>query len=164
MEREDLINEKNELFKKLKSESAKQAKTDLIGLTIVCLLIAVHIIYGAINHSDIMVQAFFTFLFFCGFIEIVHKLNWRGKVVKADNAQDFLTIYAKNKIITNWIDIILISIFMILFFVKELTRGSLAELLIIIIGVPLLYFITRGLSDNPKNDINRLRELTQQTT
>ena len=162
MEREDLIKERNKLFEKYRNESAKNGKNGLIAFILACLG-SVLLLNMAINNSSIKEQAFYTILFLSLGIVEFHRMNWNRKASKAENAHEFIAIYDKNKKIEKWINFIVIPIFAILFIVWEIYHGSLSSLLVFGIGVPLVYFIMRGPEIERKKEINRLRELTQET-
>lgn len=162
MEQEGLIKERDKLFEKYRNESAKNGKNGLIAFILVCLAFSVILINGAISHSSIKEQTLYTILFIGVFVEGFHRMNWNRKAGKAENAHEFIAIYDKNKRIEKIINFIVLSIFAILLIAWVIYKGSLSSLLILIIGVPLVFFIMRGEEDNRKNEINRLRELTHE--
>ena len=159
MEQEELINEKNELFEGFKSEFSKQAKRSKIGIVFICLFVGLFIASAVSGHINWLPCTIICILLFGAGC---HSMIWHNKIAKADDAQEFLTIYDKNRKIEKWKTIICLLLFIAIITMdfignKDIDRVIWYGALLVII------LITRPWQDPYKIDIDRLRKLVQQS-
>ena len=86
---------------------------------------------------------------------------WYHKLAKANDAQEFLTIYDKNRKIGNWIT--LTSILLLLIPVIQLIKSNGIEIGILFAAVLVLCLVARFWKYPYMKSIDRLRELVQQS-
>ena len=155
MEPQELTNEKNELFESLKSKFAKLAKPKSILYCLFGLILGIKLLYETFHHAAIVDQLMIAVLFFIYVLIGVVWINWYHKIAKTDNAQEFLTIYNKKKIIE-----IISTIFGLLVLVGIL----ISVIMVFPFELPLLITLMAIAVLMPpvqKNEIERLRELVQ---
>ena len=159
MESQELINERNALFEGFKSYFSRKAKRNIIAFVIFCLLAGLFIYSAVIGDMNRLL---------CIVISIIllvmgsHDMIWHPKLAKADNAQEFLTIYDKYRKIRNWINLTCILFIFAIFIIEQVISQDIKR--IILYGAFLvIWIISRPWQDPYKTDINRLRELVQQS-
>ena len=155
MEPQELTNEKNELFESLKSKFAKLVKPKSILYCLFGLILVIKLLYETFHHAAIVDQLITAVLFFIYVLIGAAWINWYHKIAKTGNAQEFLTIYNKKKIIE-----IISTIFGLLALVGILIPVIKDypvdfPFLITLIGISAL------MPPVQKNEVEKLRELVQ---
>ena len=159
MESHELTVEKNELFESLMRWYSSRSKVSTITFVVCCLLAGLCIFSAVIGHIDWIIGI-------AGCIILLaagcHDIIWYHKLAKANDAQEFLTIYDKKRKIDNWTT--LICALLIIAFIIWLVIGKVDISKVILCGGLLFLSLFEVLGDEPKKkDINRLRELVQQS-
>ena len=159
MEPQGLTVEKNELFESLMRWYSSRSKVSTITFVVCCLLAGLCIFSAVIGHIDWLIGI-------AGCIILLaagcHDIIWYHKLAKANDAQEFLTIYDKKRKIDNWTT--LICALLLIAFIIELVISKVSIAMVIFCGGLLLLSLFEVLGDEPKKkDINRLRELVQQS-
>ena len=157
MEQEILNIGKDELFESIKSDFAKQAKPKSILFCFFCLIIGSKLLYETFHHAAIVYQLTISVFFFLLVLIGAAWINWYHKIAKTDNAQEFLTVYDKKKIIE------IVSIVFGLLALVGIVISIKSELsfeLPLVITLISLAVLTHAVK---KKEINRLRELVQNT-
>ena len=99
MESHELTVEKNELFESLMRWYSSRSKVSTITFVVCCLLAGLCIFSAVIGHIDWLIGI-------AGCIILLaagcHDIIWYHKLAKANDAQEFLTIYDKKRKIDNW--------------------------------------------------------------
>ena len=91
---------------------------------------------------------------------------WLNKITKAGNAQEFLTLYDKNRKVYKWMIIISIIFLIVIFTIVCISSNdNMMDTLIWFNVLLFLSLILRPRQDpyKYKKDIERLRELVQQS-
>lgn len=159
MEPQELINERNELFESLKIWFSKSAKVRSIAFVIFCLLTGLCIFSAIIGHIDWFIGIVCCIIFL---VAGIHDMIWYPKLAKANDAQEFLTIYDKKRKIEKWTT--LICTLLIIAFIIVPVVISKVDIKIFLLPGALLCLVLAELWDDPrKRDIERLRELVQQS-
>lgn len=158
MEPQELINEKTGLFEGFKSYFSRQAKRSTITFVISCVLAGLCLFSAVSGYVD-----WLPCIVCCSVFLAVgcHVMIGHHKLAKANEAQEFLTNYDKYRKIGKCIALscvlLLIAIVIEQAIYKDIKR-------IIIYGALLvLSLISRAWQDPYKRDIDRLRELVQQS-
>ncbi len=159
MEPQGLTVEKNELFESLMRWYSSRSKVSTITFVVCCLLAGLCIFSAVIGYMDWTIGI-------AGCIILLaagcHDIIWYHKLAKANDAQEFLTIYDKKRKIDNWTT--LICALPLIAFIIWLVIGKVDISKVIFCGGLLLLSLFEVLGDEPKKkDINRLRELVQQS-
>jgi len=170
MDQEELIKERDELFEGIKTVFKERAKNFMIGSSVLIILAGLSIyitVYG--NMSPILCALMCA----CILALISSFMFWINKIIKANNAQDFLTIYDKPKQMMKWMNIVLFSLLAIASLIELISKKDISDLLMIA-GIALATSLfsklgstanmTREKQEDFKNDIQRLRELVQLTS
>ena len=158
MEPQELTNEKNELFESFKRWASRQTKGSTISFVIFCLLAGLFLFSAATGYMNWLP------CIVCCIIFLVvgsHGMIWYHKLAKANDAQEFLTIYDKNRKIGNWIT--LTSILLLLIPVIQLIKSNGIEIGILFAAVLVLCLVARFWKYPYMKSIDRLRELVQQS-
>ena len=154
-----MTNEKNELFEAFKRWASRQAKRSTISFAIFCVLAGLCLFSAIIGHMHwlpcIVCCIVFLVVGTLGMIRF-HKL------ANANDAQEFLTNYDKYRKIGNWITIICLLI-LIAIITMDYIYSKDTKRLIWFGALLALTLIARPWQDPYKIDINRLRELVQQS-
>ena len=159
MESHELTVEKNELFESLMRWYSSRSKVSTITFVVCCLLAGLCIFSAVIGYMDWIIGI-------AGCIILLaagcHDIIWYHKLAKANDAQEFLTIYDKKRKIDNWTT--LICALLLIAFIIWLVIGKVDISKVIFCGGLLFLSLFEVLGDEPKKkDINRLRELVQQS-
>ncbi len=158
MEPQEIINERNGLFEGFKSYFSRQAKRSTISLVIFCVLAGLCIFSAIIGYMDwlpCIVVSIVLLVVGCPDMIGCHKL------AKADDAQEFLTIYDKYRKFRKWISLTCV-LFLFAIFIEQAMNKDMKR--IFFYGALLvLWLISRPWQDPYKKDIDRLRELAQQS-
>ncbi len=169
MELEELIKERDELFEGIKNNIKGQAKKFMMGFVVFILLAGISIhstIYG--NMSPILC----TIICVCILVLLSYFMYYFNKNIKANNALDFLTFYDKQEPMMKWISIILFSLLTIAIIIHLIDKKDTFGFFVIVgMALATTFFSylgstahgTREKQEDLKNDIQRLRELVQQT-
>ena len=128
MEQETLNNDKSVLLENTKAVLAKQAKKNNISFLIFCLLMAILLVCIMVKRYDLVVQLIYTVMYaafvFIGF----HITSWVGKMVKAADVNELLSVYDKNiridKTITT-VFIVIAAILLLFLVFKDMTEYTL---------------------------------------
>ena len=161
MEQEELINEKNRLFERLKSEQIQTPAKKWIGgllffgLATIFLLVVLFTEGPTINLLGSIV------LYFACIVAAVHNIIKQKKISKTDNPQDFLTVYDQSMKVDKWVKIVLV-ILLVIYAVFEFLQGH-TFLVICALGICVAFYLFRIASKQRKADIERLRELVRQS-
>ena len=155
MEPQELTNEKNELFESLKSKFAKLAKPKSLLYCLFGLILGIKLLYDTFHHAAIVDQLIIAVLFFFYVLLGVVWINWYHKIAKTDNAQEFLTIYNKKKIIEIITTIfgLLVLVGIIISMIKDFPLDI--PLIFTLIAIAVLMPTVK------KNEVEKLRELVQ---
>ena len=159
MESQELINERNALFEGFKSYFSRKAKRNIIAFIIFCLLAGLFIYSAVIGDMNRLL---------CIVISIIllvmgsHAMIWHPKLAKADDAQEFLTIYDKYRKIGNWINLTCVIFIFAIFIIDQVISKDIKRI-ILYSAFLVIWLISRPWQDPYKTDINRLRELVQQS-
>lgn len=161
MESQELTVEKNKLFESLTWWYSRLAKVSTITFVVFCLLAGLCIFSAVIGYMDWPPSI-------AGCIICLaagsHDIIWCHKLAKANDAQVFITIYDKKRKIDKW-TAITCALFIIAFIIW-LVISRVDIKLVIFSGGLLLFSFFELFEDGPwstKKDINRLRELLQQS-
>ncbi len=162
MEPQELTVEKNKLFESLMWWYSRLSKISTILFVVFCLLAGLCIFSAVIGYMDWTASIVGCIIFLAAgsrYIFLYHKL------AKANDAQEFLTIYDKKRKIDKW-TAITCALFIIAFIIWLVI--SKVDIGLVIFGGGLLFFSFFVMfGDDPltttKKDINRLRELVQQS-
>ena len=167
MEREELINEKNRLFNRLRNEMSEQANKSEILFWIFCVSSVLYLIFVVSDYFaepfDIRDTIYFITVFVTTSVLLFYNTTLNKKVAKTDNAQDFLAVYNKYNKVRNWL---FIAFFTTLLVTKAVWIGFSKDDLInnvLLVGIITLLFLGVFFSRQRK-DIKRLRELVQETS
>ena len=157
MEQEILNIGKDELFESIRSDFAKQAKLKSILFCPFCLILGGKLLYDTFHHAAIVYQLTISVFFFLLVLIGAAWINWYHKIAKTDNAQEFLTVYDKKKIIE--IVSIVVGLLALVGIVISITSELSFDppLIITLISIAVLIPTVK------KKEINRLRELVQNT-
>ncbi len=157
MEPQELTNEKNELFESLKRKFAKLAKPKSLLFCLFGLILGIKLLYDTFHHAAIVDQLIISVLFFIYVLIGAVWINWYHKIAKTGNAQEFLTIYNKKKII-EIISIIFGSLVLVGILIPVIKDFPFdLPFLITLIAIAVL------MPPVQKNEIERLRELVRQS-
>jgi len=170
MEQEELIKERDELFEDIKTDIKERAKKFMI-VSFVFIILAGLSIYSTVygNMSPLLCALMCA----CILALISSNMFWINKIIKANNAQDFLTFYDKQKPMMKWMSIILSSLLTIAILIELIGKKDISGLFMIAgmaIATTLFSRLgsianwTREKQEDFKNDIQRLRELVQLTS
>lgn len=169
MEREELINEKNELFEKLRDKFEDQAMSNKICVRITCALIVfllfieVYDIIGG-NPVDIKEEIYYLVLFGGPMVIGFFSMFMTQKIAKTENAEEFLVSYKKYNHTSCWIIAIFFTLLGIAGSYKhDFSRDSVVSNLIILAVIFVISFIIYYFFNLERKDIKRLRELVQET-
>ena len=160
MESQELTVEKNKLFESLTWWYSRRAKVSTITFVVFCLLAGLCIFSAVIGYMDWPPSIVGCILFLA---VGCHDIIWYHKLAKANNAQELLTIYDKKRKIDKW-TAITCALFIISFIIWLVISKVDISAVILNGGVLFILFVVFG--DGPwttKKDINRLRELVQQS-
>ena len=169
MEQEELIKERDKLFQDIKTDIKGQAEKFMIGFIVFIILFGVAIystVYG--NMSPLLCTVMCT----CILVLLSYFMYCLNKNVKANNAQDFLTFYDKQKPMMKWMGIILSSLLTIAILIEFIGKKDISGLFMIAgmaLATSLFSYLvsaangTREKQEDFKNNIQRLRELVQLT-
>ena len=103
MEHNEKTNEIDRLFERVRSEFTKRAKAKTVIFFLFILILASYVIMLAVQHADMMEQLIYSLMFCLSVAMGSCYMTWFNKLTKADNAQDFLAIYDKNKKMEKWL-------------------------------------------------------------
>lgn len=170
MEQEELIKERDKLFQDIKTDIKERAKKFMI-VSFVFIILAGLSIYSTVygNMSPLICAIMCT----CILVLLSSFMYCLNKNVKANNAQDFLTFYDKQKPMMKWMTIILSSLLAIAILIELISKKDISDLFMIAgmaIVTTLFSYLgstangTREKQEDFKNNIQRLRELVQQTS
>ena len=169
MEQEELMKERDELFEDIKTVLKERAKEFMI-VSFVFIILAGLSIYSTVygNMSPLLCTVMCT----CILVLLSYFMYCLNKNVKANNAQDFLTFYDKQKPMMKWMGIILSSLLTIAILIELIGKKDTFGLFMIAgMAIVTSFFSylgstangTREKQEDFKNNIQRLRELVQLT-
>ena len=159
MESQELTNEKNELFESLKRWFSKRAKVSTITFVIFCVLAGLCIFSAVIGYLDWIPCIACCIIFL---LAGSHDMIWYPKLAKADDAQEFLTIYDKKRKTEKWITLTQ-ALFIIAFIIILVIFKVDISTVIFWGGLLVLLFILSFWKYPYMRYIDRLRELVQQS-
>lgn len=169
MEQEELIKERDKLFQDIKTDIKERAKKFKI-VSFVFIILAGLSIYSTVYGN--MSPLICTIMCTCILVLLSYFMYCLNKNVKANNAQDFLTFYDKQKPMMKWMTIILSSLLAIAILIELISKKDISDLFMIAgMAIVTSFFSylgsiangTREKQEDFKNNIQRLRELVQQT-
>ena len=160
MEPQELTNEKNELFESFKSFASRRAKQSTITFVIFCVLAGLCLFSAVIGYMNWITCIVCCIVFL---IAGSYGIFWYPKLAKADDAQEFLTIYDKKRKIEKWKtltqSLLIIAFIIILVIFKVDTETIIFWGGILVAGMlPIIFWKYPYIKD-----IDRLRELVQQS-
>lgn len=155
MEQQKLINDKNELFESLKSEFANAAKTKSLLYCLFGLILVIKLLYETFHQAATIDQLIISVSLLLYIVIGALWINWYHKIAKTDNAQEFLTIYNKKKMIE------IISIIIALLVLVGILISTIKDLPIEFPLLITLIAIADLVPTMKKNEIKQLRELVQ---
>ena len=169
MEQEELIKERDKLFQDIKTDIKERAKKFKI-VSFVFIILAGLSIYSTVHGN--MSPLLCTLMCTCILVLLSYFMYCLNKNVKANNAQDFLTFYDKQKPMMKWMGIILSSLLAIAILIELISKKDISDLFMLAgmaIATTLFSHLgsiangTREKQEDFKNNIQRLRELVQLT-
>lgn len=165
MEREELINERNRLFKSLKGQYVERAERNeklKIVYLIICVsllaLIVIDFIQGSFwDKDEIISKIMMAIVLVVGVFSYIST----NRIVKAGNAQDFLAIYDRNNRIWYLITVVLTALIVGLKIMdKGFDKGAAVASILFVAAVTGCFLWDKFFSRKGK-EIRRLRELVQ---
>jgi len=162
MEPQELTVEKNELFGSLMRWFSKRAIVSKITFVIFCLLAGLCVFCAVLGYVD-----WPPCIVGCIICIVVggYDMIWYHKLAKANDAQEFLTIYDKVRKREKWTTLTC-ALFLIAIVIGLIIIKANKEQIILFAALMSLYIIGGGggISDtSPKRDVDRLRELVHQS-